>query len=58
MPRDKELKARAFAATAQSACWWYPTTSVCFVSERPHVLERDDKGRLLRAAWDGWEVRP
>ena len=51
-----DRRARAYAAATSSACWWYPTTSVVFVSERPHTLEKYADGRLKRAAWSGWEV--
>ena len=54
--RDMELRARAYAATAKSACWWYPCADVVFVSERPHRLERNIDGKLKLASWDGWEV--
>jgi hypothetical protein len=63
--KNIELSARAYAATAMSACWWYPCRDVVFVSERPTVLERDKKGRLIVARWEwtdelgrpaSWEV--
>jgi len=37
--RDLELKARAYAATVKSACYWYPTTKFIFASERPATIE-------------------
>jgi ribosomal protein S13 len=58
LPDDIRLRARAYMATCESACWWYPTRDVVFVSERPRTLEFHDAGqtKLKRVAWDGWEV--
>lgn len=47
---------------AQSANWFLPHANVCFVSERPAVLKRDDRGRLHCADGaalrypDGWSI--
>jgi hypothetical protein len=55
--RQQELKARAYAATAMSACWWYPTTHFVIVSERPSSIEWEGtpvvgkRNELKRAAW-------
>lgn len=65
--KTSELLARAYAATCESACWWYPCRDVVFVSERPTVLERNASGGLVVARWEwieddgspaNWEVRP
>jgi hypothetical protein len=55
--REMELRARAYAATCESACWWWPHKNFVIVSERPHTLEMR-KGKLVRAAWENWEVKP
>jgi hypothetical protein len=59
MPDETRLRARAYSATCESACWWYPCRDVVFVSERPRALEFHDaaKTKLALASWDGWEVR-
>ena len=31
---------------AQSCGWWWPLESICFLSERPRVVHRDNRGRL------------
>ena len=49
---DIELRARAYAATARSACWWWPHRDVVFVSERPRVLRTDP----LYVEWEGFSV--
>jgi hypothetical protein len=47
---------------AQSAGWALPHRSICWVSERPGTLVRDDRGRLHSLAGpactypDGWEI--
>lgn len=57
---EMELRARAYAATAQSACWWWPHSDFVMVSERPLNINRDANGRLHSAtgpaiSWpDGW----
>ncbi len=50
--REQELKARAYAATHESACWWWPSISFVIVSERPTVIEKHADGRFKRARWD------
>jgi hypothetical protein len=57
--RDIELRARAYQAQAESACYWWPGRDFVLVSERPHTLEFDGPpkpGSLKKAAWEGWEV--
>ncbi len=54
--REMELRARAYATVASSACWWWPHGEFCIVSERPHTLEKNENGRLKIVAWDGWKV--
>jgi hypothetical protein len=63
--RDFELRARAYAATHESACWWWPHRDYVIVSERPSVLEKHANGKLKLAQWDwvdsdgkaqSWEV--
>jgi hypothetical protein len=49
--RDLELRMRAYAATVQSACYWYPTTRFVLVSERPTILETNDDGSYKRTEW-------
>jgi hypothetical protein len=58
MPDEIRIKARAYSATCESACWWYSCRDVVFVSERPRALEFHDKERtkLALASWEGWEV--
>ncbi len=47
---------------AQSAGWALPHENICFVSERPGVLNRDDRGRLHSLTGpacvypDGWAI--
>ena len=47
---------------AQSAGWALPHAGICWVSERHHVLSRDDRGRLHSIAGpavaypDGWAI--
>jgi len=63
LPLEMELRARAYAAVAESACWWYPCRDICLVSERPTALEVDDSPgletsqRLRRVEWSGWGLR-
>ena len=52
--RDLELRARAYAATVESACYWWPHRQFVIVSERPTVLERKKNGDLKRVRWE-WE---
>ena len=64
--REQELKARAYAATAMSACWWFPATKFVLVSERPALIEKHANDTLKRARWEwldangpqSWEVAP
>ncbi len=58
LDRQQELRARAYAATAMSACYWWPGRTHVIVSERPHTIEKRGDGRLKRIAWKGWEVAP
>jgi len=39
-------RARAYQATAESACWWWPHRQFVMVSDRPQVIHRDERGRL------------
>jgi hypothetical protein len=55
LDRDIELRARAYAATAMSACWWWPHRQFVLVSERPSKLVIEDS-RLKLAEWEGWKV--
>jgi hypothetical protein len=50
--REQELRARAYAATAMAACWWYPTTRFVIVSERPTVIAKTKGGQLQHARWE------
>jgi hypothetical protein len=61
LEKHLEDAARAYAETAQSACWWWPHRDFVIVSERPRVIERDARGRLHRengpaVEWDGFGV--
>ncbi|HEY1814867.1 MAG TPA: hypothetical protein VGG74_21115 [Kofleriaceae bacterium] len=65
--REQELKARAYAATHASACWWWPGKTFVIVSERPSLIEKHKNGKLKVARWEWidargnaqhWEVRP
>lgn len=47
--RDLELKARAYAATASAACWWWPHNDFVIVSERPTHI---DVGGAELARWE------
>jgi hypothetical protein len=55
--REMELRARAYAATATSACWWWPHRDFVCVSERPRRLVVANK-KLVCAEWEGWSVKP
>ena len=55
LPDHLELAARAYAATASSACWWWPHRDVVFVSERPHTIEIRNSQKP-RVQWDGWGI--
>jgi hypothetical protein len=63
--RDMELRARAYAALCESCCLVWPHRDFAILCERPRTLEVSGPGetveemrrqRLVRAAWDGWEV--
>lgn len=43
---DMQERADAYAATARSACWWWPHTDFVVVCERPKSITLDDRGRL------------
>ena len=58
LDKQQELRARAYAATAMSACYWWPGRTHVIVSERPHTIEKRGDGRLKRIAWKGREVAP
>jgi hypothetical protein len=47
--REQGLKARAYAATAMSACWWWPHTDFIVVSERPSLI--DKSAGIARWEW-------
>lgn len=46
LPGDIGDRARAYQATAESACWWWPHRDFVMVSDRPLNILRDDEGRL------------
>jgi hypothetical protein len=64
--REQELKARAYAATCDSACWWWPHSNFVVVSERPVMIEKHQNGKLKEARWEWrdkgkyceWSVKP
>ena len=43
---EQTHKIAGISAVAQSANWWLPHANICWISERHHVLNRDDRGRL------------
>lgn len=53
---------RGIMAVARSANWWLPHENICWVSERPQILTRDDCGRLHNLSGpaliypDGWAI--
>lgn len=55
-------KAQGLTELAKSAGWFLPHENICWVSERHHLLERDERGRLhcltgpAIAYPDGWAV--
>jgi hypothetical protein len=64
-------RARAYGATAKSACWWWPHREFVMVSERPRVIRRElvDPARPRgwgshrlhcedgpAVAWGGWSI--
>jgi hypothetical protein len=66
LPGDLWDRARAWEATIESACCWWPTPHFVMASERPTVIrvERVGPGGPHRLhcengpaiAWDGWEL--
>lgn len=65
--RDMELRARAYAALCESCCLIWPHREFAILCERPSELELEGPGetleemrrqRLVRVAWNGWEVTP
>lgn len=59
---EQTAKLEGIWKVAENAGWWLPCKSVCFISERHNVLNRDDQGRLHSttaaavAYPDGWAV--
>jgi hypothetical protein len=59
---EMQARAKSYAGTVESACWWWPHRDFVMVSERPEWIDRDDQGRLhsesrAAIAWpDGWGV--
>ena len=61
LPVDIAAAGKAYQKTSENGCWWWPHSQFCFVSERPHTLLRDDRGRLHHLngpaiAWEGFEI--
>jgi hypothetical protein len=65
--RQTELCARAYSALCESCFLVWPHREFAVLCERPRVLELEGPGetveemrqqRLVRAAWEGWEVKP
>lgn len=62
LSEDMQTRARAYAATASSACWWWPHRDFVMVCDRPRLIQRDAAGRLHREDGpavefrDGWGV--
>src|SRR5262249_61918315 len=68
LPRPLWNRARAWEATVESACCWWPTTAFVMVSERPKVIHlervrrRGPSSHRLHCrtgpalAWDGWAL--
>jgi len=60
LSKEMNERANAYAATAESACWWWPHCDFVMVCERPVRIERDEQGRLHSLTgkaieWpDGW----
>ncbi len=60
--REQTEKLLDHIELAQSAGWYLPYTSICLVSERHSLLERDGRGRLHSltgpavAYPDGWQI--
>jgi hypothetical protein len=59
---DQTAKLSGLWELAQSAGWALPYENICWVSERHHILERDDRGLLHSLAGpacaypDGWAI--
>jgi hypothetical protein len=59
---DQTSKLAGLWELAQSAGWAFPHRNICWVSERHHLLKRDDQGRLHSltgpacAYPDGWAI--
>lgn len=61
-------RGRAWEATVESACWWWPTTRFVMVCDRPKVIHLEQIGRRgwgshrlhcttgPAIAWGGWEL--
>jgi hypothetical protein len=65
--RQTELCARAYSALCESCFLVWPHREFAVLCERPRVLELEGPGetveemrqqRLVRAAWEDWEVKP
>ena len=68
LPGDLWDRGRAYEATMQSACWWWPTTHYVIACERPSRIVRERVGpdgwgshRLHcedgpAVAWEGWSI--
>jgi hypothetical protein len=60
LPGNLDERARAYQATAESACYWWPFKTFVMVSDRPLHIRRDAQGRLHSESgpaivWrDGW----
>lgn len=57
---DMVERINAYAATCESACYWWPNKDFIMVSDRPTAIKRDERGRLhaedgMAISWpDGW----
>jgi len=62
LPGDMGERARAYQATAESACWWWPHRDYVIACDRPEAIHRDEQGRLHSATEmairfrDGWGI--
>ena len=62
LPGDMDDRARAYQATCESACWWWPHRDFVIACDRPRVISRDDRGRLHSETGkaiefrDGWGI--
>lgn len=56
------IKLQELFKQAQNTGWYLPHEKICWVSERHHILERDDRGRLHNLTGaalmypDGWAI--